>query len=225
MHQPLPEPARSAARRASRRPIGLAWLALIGLACGAASAPDPGGPLAGWPSVGGDVGGTRHSPLTQITPENVGDLEVAWTYHTGDTVGVRPGAEKVAFQATPILRGDTLYLCSPLSKIVALDAETGEPHFTVRLPGISNVYASPVAAADRIYVFDRGGATVVLEHGTEFEVLAENEIDDGIDATPALVGRDMYLRSRRFLYAISEGAGPANAAGDGESETESTERR
>ena len=81
---------------------------------------------AGWPTYGGDPGGTRYSPLTEISAANVGDLEVAWTYHTGDFAGVRPGAEKTAFQATPILQGDTLYFCSPLSRIFALDAETGE---------------------------------------------------------------------------------------------------
>ncbi len=80
----------------------------------------------GWPTYGGDPGGTRYSGMTEITPKNVADLEVAWVYHTGDFEGVRPGAEKVAFQATPILRGDTLYFCSPLSRIFALDAESGE---------------------------------------------------------------------------------------------------
>ena len=43
-----------------------------------------GGPTADWPVYGGAPGGARYSPLTQIDPENVGHLEVAWTYHTGD---------------------------------------------------------------------------------------------------------------------------------------------
>jgi len=82
--------------------------------------------VSGWPTYGGDPGGTRYSTLDEITPANVDTLEVAWTYHTGDFDGVRSGAEKTAFQATPILQGDTLYFCSPLSRIFALDAETGE---------------------------------------------------------------------------------------------------
>ena len=91
------------------------------------------GRTAGWSHYGGDAGGRRHSPLDQITPENVEDLEVAWVYHHGDVlVG---GAEAVAhggspasttFQNTPILVDDTLYICSPLNKVIALDAETGE---------------------------------------------------------------------------------------------------
>ena len=86
----------------------------------------PAGPTAGWPIYGGDAGGTRYSPLVQITPENVTGLEVAWTYRTGDYPGGRVGATKTAFQATPILDGDTLFFCSPLSRAFAIDAQTGE---------------------------------------------------------------------------------------------------
>jgi hypothetical protein len=74
-------------------------------ACGAPPAKD--GPVAGWPFYGGDAGGARWSPLTQITRANVGELEVAWTFHTGDRVD-----GKGAFEATPILFGDALYLCT-----------------------------------------------------------------------------------------------------------------
>ena len=52
--------------------------------------------------------------------------EVAWTYRTGDYPGGRVGATKTAFQATPILDGDTLFFCSPLSRAFAIDAQTGE---------------------------------------------------------------------------------------------------
>ncbi len=92
------------------------------------------GPVAGWSHYGNDLGGTRHSPLDQITPDNVDELEVAWTYHTGDIIptggyeaashGGSPAS--TTFQNTPILVGDTLYICSPFNKVIALDAESGE---------------------------------------------------------------------------------------------------
>ena len=81
--------------------------------------------MAGWPSVGGDVGGSRYSPLIQIAPHNVTDLEVAWTYHTGDIADGKEGRPRGAFEATPILADGTLYLCSPTNRVIALDAETG----------------------------------------------------------------------------------------------------
>jgi quinoprotein glucose dehydrogenase len=111
------------ARRAAL-PLLLAIAALVG-ACERESPPPPGGPVAGWPAYGGDPGGTRHSPLTQITRENVRALERAWTYRTGDLPPGPPGAGKLAFEATPVLDDGTLYLCTPLNKIVALDAESG----------------------------------------------------------------------------------------------------
>lgn len=82
--------------------------------------------VVGWPTYGGDPGGTRYSTLSEINASNVSELEVAWTFHTGDVEGKREGADKTAFQATPILEGETLYFCSPLSRLFAINAETGE---------------------------------------------------------------------------------------------------
>jgi len=84
-----------------------------------------GGPVAEWTHYGADAGGSRWSPLTQITRENVGHLALAWEYHTGDVSAGVGGRGKTAFQATPIAVGDTLYLCSPMNRVFALDAETG----------------------------------------------------------------------------------------------------
>ena len=79
----------------------------------------------GWPAYGGDAGGTRFSPLRQITPQNVGSLQVAWTLRTGDLgQGVRDW-EHSAFEATPILYGRTLFLTTSTTDIIAVDAVTG----------------------------------------------------------------------------------------------------
>ncbi len=104
----------------------LAAACLGPLACGEPVAIDHSGPIADWPHYGGDTGGTRFSPLTQIDPGNVDRLEVAWTYHTGDVLESDELGLGTSFQNTPILVDDTLYLCSPRNKAIALDAETGE---------------------------------------------------------------------------------------------------
>jgi hypothetical protein len=72
-----------------------------------------------------------------------------------------------------------------------------------RLEKAPNVFASPVAAAGRVYVVGRDGTTVVLKHGPTLDVVAENTLDDGFDASPALVDRDIYLRGYRYLYRIA----------------------
>jgi quinoprotein glucose dehydrogenase len=104
--------------------VGLALLLAIG-ACGAPEI-ETGGPVSGWPVYGGDPGGSKHSPLTQITPENVGDLEVVWEFHTGDIADGERVPGKSAFEATPILLDDSLYFCSPFNRVFSLDARTGE---------------------------------------------------------------------------------------------------
>jgi quinoprotein glucose dehydrogenase len=118
--------------RKLRRAFALAAAtALAALACSRAVPVPPGGPIAGWPEYGGTAGGTRHSPLTQITPENVGALTVAWTYHTGDMDDGSHGmGMRSSFQATPILVGDTLYLCTPFNRVIALNAESGAERWT-----------------------------------------------------------------------------------------------
>ncbi len=82
---------------------------------------------AGWPHWGGDAGGMRYSELDQITPENVDDLEVLWTWNHGDVSdGSAPFKTTSAFQLTPLLVDGTLYGCTPFSRVFALDPLTGE---------------------------------------------------------------------------------------------------
>jgi quinoprotein glucose dehydrogenase len=83
------------------------------------------GPEAGWPHYGGDRGGMRHSPAVQITRENVADLEVAWVHHSGDLSDGSDGTSRTSFNVTPLLVGDQLVYCTPMNRIVAVDAETG----------------------------------------------------------------------------------------------------
>ncbi|UCC70981.1 MAG: pyrroloquinoline quinone-dependent dehydrogenase [Gemmatimonadota bacterium] len=107
----------------------LALVAVIMLARATLSGPDivlsTGGPIADWPAYGGDPYGTRYSPLTQITPENVEHLEVAWVHRTGDVSDGSKYPRKTSFEATPILFEGTLYFSTPFSRVVALDPETG----------------------------------------------------------------------------------------------------
>ena len=88
-------------------------------------AADYGGvPEGDWSAYGRSWRGDKWSPLTQITPANVDQLEVAWQMQTGDTM--RPGdPHETTYEVTPIKVGDTVYLCTPHNIVLALDAETG----------------------------------------------------------------------------------------------------
>ena len=114
-----------------QRSLFLVMLILIPLADQRAPAAPAGGPVADWPAYGNDAGGARYSPLTQITRDNVSRLTVAWTYRTGDVSDgsdLKSGSKSAgptAFEATPILADDTLYVCTPFNRVIALDPETG----------------------------------------------------------------------------------------------------
>ncbi len=85
------------------------------------------GPTASWLDYGNDRGGSRFSPLTQITKENVRHLEIAWEFHTGDVSdGTDNSITPTTFENTPILVRDTLYVASPFNRLFALNPETGE---------------------------------------------------------------------------------------------------
>jgi outer membrane protein assembly factor BamB len=106
---------------------------------------------------------------------------------------------------SPILVDGVLYFLKTNSGILsAFDAKTGKPHYqNQRLEGVPNVFASPVSARGRVYFSGQDGTTVVIKAGPSFEVLATNPLDDGFDASPALVDGEMFLRGRKFLYAIA----------------------
>ena len=108
------------------------------------------------------------------------------------------------YTPSPLLYGSQLYFLKTNDGILSsYDAKTGKKYFgPVRLDGVPNIYASPVGAGNRVYIAGRDGATVVLESGAKFKVLAVNELDDGFDASPAVVGNEIYLRGKH-LYRIS----------------------
>ncbi|MCB1644516.1 MAG: membrane-bound PQQ-dependent dehydrogenase, glucose/quinate/shikimate family [Pseudomonadales bacterium] len=108
-------------------------------------------PRADWSTYGGSPMGTRFSPATQLTPDNVGDLQLAWTYRTG--LGG-------TFKNTPLMVDDSLYLCGGGNEIISLDAESGQenwrfdagvseatksliPYFTTTCRGVSYHRAPP----------------------------------------------------------------------------------
>jgi outer membrane protein assembly factor BamB len=107
---------------------------------------------------------------------------------------------------SPLLYDGLLYFLKSNAGILSVfDANTGRPHYQAqRLNAIPEVYSSPVAAQGRVYVTGRDGTTAVLRQGPRFEMLARNTLDDGFDASAALVDGHIYLRGYRYLYDIAE---------------------
>src|SRR5690349_3532776 len=156
----------------TRTSQALLILAVTAAASGAAIAqraatppPAPNAAAAGdWPTYNRDPGGTRFSPLTDLTPANVASLEVAWTFHMKPaTAATTPAATATApagheaeaptpapppnssnqtrgrrgyasSESTPLVVDGTLYMSTPYARVVALDAATGTEKWAYQLP-------------------------------------------------------------------------------------------
>jgi quinoprotein glucose dehydrogenase len=114
---------------------------------------------ADWPAYGGSYSARRYSPLAQITPANVGQLQQVWLFHTGDLPSSKQIRNTYGAENTPLKVGDTLYVCTPKNIVIALDPATGrqrwrfDPHvpdkaipYTAACRGV-DYYAVPGAAA------------------------------------------------------------------------------
>ncbi len=83
-------------------------------------------PKQDWHAYGRTEAGRRYSPLSQVTPQNVSQLEVAWRFETGDLRGQNGDPPETTFEVTPLKVGERLFLCTPHQHVIALDATTGE---------------------------------------------------------------------------------------------------
>ena len=133
--------------------------------------------------------------LAQATGDISDSEAIVWRYNR-DT----------PYVPSPLLyKGIIYFLKSNNGILTAFNVETGQAYYgPQRLQGVSGVYASIVGAGDRVYIAGRGGTVNVIQHGPEFKVLAENKLDDSFNASPAIVGSELYLRGTRHLYCIAE---------------------
>jgi outer membrane protein assembly factor BamB len=141
------------------------------------------------------MSGYKGAAVRAIPLDGEGDMtdKVLWRYGRG-----------TPYVPSPLLLGDRLYFTQANDALLtSLDIKTGKPILDrARLEAQKAFYASPVAAAGRIYLVDREGTTVVLKQGDKLEVLATNRLNDPIDASPALVGKQIFLRGDKYLYCI-----------------------
>lgn len=143
--------------------------------------------------------GFRGNALLAIKLGKTGDL-------TGSDAVIWHHDKATPYVPSPLLYSEKLYFLSGNNGILScLDAMSGKAVFVEeRLPGVRGVYASPVAAAGRVYLVGRDGTSLVLRNSEKFEVLATNHLEDKMDASPALAGNDLILRGHSFLYCVAE---------------------
>jgi outer membrane protein assembly factor BamB len=146
------------------------------------------------------ISGFRGAALLAIKLGRTGDLTgtdaIAWKH--GKSTPYVPSAT---------LAGERMYFLSGNTGILScFNAKTGAAFYEAqRINELGGgVYASPVATADRVYIVGRDGNAVVLKQDDKVEILATNKLADRIDASPAIVGKEIFLRGHEHLYCISE---------------------
>ena len=107
---------------------------------------------------------------------------------------------------SPLLYDGLLYYSQSNQAILScLDAATGESRFGPnRLSKLTGIYSSIVGADGRVYVVGRSGTTLVLKRSPKLEILAANPLEDRIDSSPALDGKNLFIRGRKFTYCLGE---------------------
>ncbi len=144
------------------------------------------------------MSGFRSAALFAIKHGKTGDLAntdaIAWTYN-----------KDTPYVPSPLLYDDRLYFFKGNeATLTVLDAKAGTALVEAeRMEGIRGIYASPIGAGGRVYIAGRDGGTLVLKKGDKVEVLATNKLDDRFDASPAAVGKELFLRGKQYLYCIA----------------------
>ncbi|WP_426024254.1 membrane-bound PQQ-dependent dehydrogenase, glucose/quinate/shikimate family [Brevundimonas sp. PWP3-1b1] len=153
---------------------------------------------ADWPAYGGTDSAQRYSPLNQINKDNVGQLERAWTFRTGDLPGERWGAE-----TTPLKVGNTVYLCSARNKLFALDASTGNQIWTYD-PQVADDQIPYTAACRGVTYHARANANPAEPCATK---IVEGTLDGRIVAVDARTGRPCPAFGQNGAVSIKTGMG------------------
>lgn len=112
--------------------------------------------------------------------------------------------QDASYTPSPVLMDGKLYFLKGNSGIITcLDAKTGKPFYSnQKIDGITNIFSSPTGNKDKIYVAATNQVSV-LKAGPEFAVLAKNILDENFEASPIIVGNDLFLRGAKYLYCLS----------------------
>ncbi len=141
----------------------------------------------------------RNGPTMAIRPGRTGDLtatNIVWR-------NLRGGPHV----PSPLYHGGRLYIVNDTGIATCLNAADGQTVWQHRLLGRFSM--SPVGCRDRILVTNEDGRSTIFKAADRFEMVAENDLDEGVLATPALLGDRLYFRSAQHLWCIG---GAANSA-------------
>jgi outer membrane protein assembly factor BamB len=139
-----------------------------------------------------NTGLIKPQELWAVRPDGTGDVSsshVVWKV-----------VDNVPGESSPVVVNGRVYMVNEHGVLTCLDDKTGAVVWTQKLAG--QYGASPVYADGRIYFFSKKGLTTVIQQGSEYKLLAQNQLDDGFMASPAITGTSLILRTITHLYRI-----------------------
>lgn len=155
------------------------------------------------------------------SPVAEGGLVIVGSGHKGSFMGAFrldgkgdiKGTDKVVWTinhdtpdiASPLLSSGRIYFHKGKNgQLTCVDASSGKEFYTAaRIPRLDSIYASPIAAGGHVYLTSRAGTTVVIEDAPELKIVATNDVGETVDATPAPVDQELFIRGEQHLFCIA----------------------
>jgi len=138
--------------------------------------------------------GDKYAELFAVDPRGTGDItksHIVWRMKT-----------PILQLLTPVIKDGLIYTVDSKNVLMCLDGKTGQVYYEDRLRGKYN--ASPLYANGHMYFSSTTGKTAVINEGKVLEVVAENELEGEIWATPAISRNSLIIRTSAFLYRIED---------------------
>lgn len=146
-------------------------------------------------AYGGDGSGDRH--MVALKAPTTGDVT--------DTPPVWEKKKETPYVPMPLVHGDHLYwVTDQENKALCVEAKTGKVVWSERLPGSDKVTACPVLIDGKVYSVNESGRVAVFKAAPEFDLLADNDLKEGVYASPAVADGKLYIRGTKHLFCIGK---------------------
>jgi outer membrane protein assembly factor BamB len=144
--------------------------------------------------VAGD--GTKYTDLLAVNPDGIGDITAT------NIIWKKRDELSRNHSLTPVIKDGLIYTVNTLNTLMCIDAATGKEVWSTHLT--SNYDASPIYVNGNIWFFSVKGEVLVIKAGRKYEVVANNQMDSGIWATPAVLRNSIIVRTQKYLYRIGQ---------------------
>jgi len=140
--------------------------------------------------------GTKYTDILAVNPDGTGDITAT------NVIWKKQDELSRNHSLTPVIKDGLIYTVNTFNTLMCLETATGEEVWSTHLT--SNYDASPIYINGNIWFFSVKGEVLVIKAGRKYEVVANNQTDSGIWATPAVLRNSIIVRTQKYLYRIGQ---------------------